>query len=417
MSMTQARCKTYGKRFMCFLFEFLRAGGLPCSVLLIHVPYLFFTVMSSNTSSCEDLALPSAAAAEIAKTAAYLLIFAISTVGNLLVIIIVVKNSRLRSVALNQFIVSMAIADFMTSLFNMTVEIWIHVKKAAGQQIFWFEGAGGVVLCKSIVFVQGLSIACSVLTLIAIAVNRFFAVFYPLKMGSYKSVSTFTIAFIWLVSFATSSPMLYAMKVIQREDGNLHCIEQWSPAFEGDSPHKNYTLFLLTLLYALPLAAISILYTAIVRKVWKRQVPGNLTAPNQLVELATKKRVLRMLITVVIVFGLCWLPYYTYLCMNFVVDSCPPANVMFIGLFLGHANSAINPCIYAVFNKEYRSSLRSFNRACLPRLPGSRIPRTTNQNTMKLTEFGTEGTTRELGKRPSPFSEMKGVTQPQLKVC
>jgi len=309
--------------------------------------------MSNNTSSCEDSAFPSAAAAEIAKTAAYLLICVISTVGNLLVIIIVLKDRRLRSVTINQFIVSMAIADLLTSLFNMTVEIWIHIKKAAGQQIFWFEGAGGVVLCK--------------------------------------------------VSFATSSPMLYAMKVIQREDGNLHCIEQWSPAFEGESPHKNYTLFLITLLYALPLAAISVLYTAIVRKVWKRQVPGNLTAPNQLVELATKKRVLRMLITVVIVFGLCWLPYYTYLSMNFIVDSCPPANVMFIGLFLGHANSAINPCIYAIFNKECRSSLRSFNRACLPMLPRSRVPRTSNQNTMKLTEFGTEGTTREQGKRSSPL--------------
>lgn len=359
--------------------------------------------MPNNTSSCEDSALPLAAAAEIAKAAAYLLIFVMSTVGNLLIIIIVLKDRRLRSVAINQFIVSMAIADLLTSLFNMTVEIWIHIKKAAGQQIFWFEGAGGVVLCKGIVFVQGLSIACSVLTLIAIAVNRFFAVFYPLQMGSTKSLSTFAIAFIWLVSIATSSPMLYAMKVIQREDGNLHCIEQWSPAFEDESPNRNYTLFLITLLYALPLAAITVFYTAIVRKVWKRQVPGNLTAPNQLVELATRKRVLRMLITVVIVFGLCWLPYYTYLSMFFIVDSCPPANVMFIGLFLGHANSALNPCIYAIFNKECRSSLRNFNRACLPMLHGSRLPRMTNQNTMKLTEFGTEGTTREQGKRSSPF--------------
>jgi len=359
--------------------------------------------MFNNTSSCEDSAFPSAAAAEIAKTAAYFFICVLSTVGNLLVVIIVLKDRRLRSVAINQFIVSMAIADLLTTLFNMTVEIWIHIKKAAGQQIFWFEGAGGVVLCKGIVFVQGLSMACSVLTLIAIAVNRFIAVFYPLKMGTTKSLSTFTVAFIWLVSFVTSSPMLYAMKVIQSEDGNLHCIEQWSPALEGGSPQKNYTLFLVTLLYAFPLAAISVLYTAIVRKVWKRQVPGNLTAPNQLVELATKKRVLRMLITVVIVFGLCWLPYYTYLSMHFLVDSCPPANVMFIGLFLGHANSAINPCIYAIFNKECRSSLRNCNRVCLPMLPGSRVPRMSNQNTIKLTEFGTEGTAREQGKRSPPF--------------
>ena len=252
-------------------------------------------------------------------------------------------------------------------------------------------------------FVQGLSMACSVLTLIAIAVNRFFAVFYPLRMGFTKSLSTFTIGFIWLVSVATASPMLYAMKVIKTEDGHLQCTEQWYPAFDKESSHRNYTLFLLTLLYALPLAAISVLYTAVVRKVWKRQVPGNLTAPNQLVELVTKKRVLRMLITVVIVFGLCWLPYYTYLFLYFIVNSCPPASVVFIGLFLGHANSAINPCIYAIFNKECRSSLRSVNRTCLPMLPRSHVSRTANQNTMKQTYLGTEDTTRELGRRSSPM--------------
>lgn len=367
--------------------------------------------MFNNTSFCAGSDLPSATATEIAKTTAYLLIFVLSTVGNLLVVIIMVKDRRLRSVAINQFIVSMAMADLLTSLFNMTVEIWIHIKKAAGQQVFWFEGAGGVILCKVIVFVQGLSMACSVLTLIAIAVNRFFAVFYPLRMGVSKSLSAFTIGFIWLVSIATASPMLYAMKVVETEVGNLQCIEQWSPAFDGETAHKNYTLFLLTLLYALPLAAITVLYTAVVRKVWKRQVPGNLTAPNQLVELATKKRVLRMLITVVIVFGLCWLPYYTYLLLHFIVNGCPPASVMFIGLFLGHANSAINPCIYAIFNKECRGSLRSISRTCLPMFPRSEVPRISNHNTMRQTYLGTEATTRELGRRSSPAEEMKEVTQ------
>jgi len=63
--------------------------------------------------------------------------------------------------------------------------------------------------------------------------------------------------------------------------------------------------------------------------------------------------------------------------------------VVFVGLFLGHANSAINPCIYAIFNKEYRSSLMAVNRACLPSLHGSRVPRTLNQGLVKLTQIGT----------------------------
>ena len=373
---------------------------------------------SNNTSSCNDPGsdLTNGAPAEVAKTAAYLFIFILAMAGNLLVVGVILRDRRLRSVTINQFIVSMAIADLLTCLFSMTVEIWIHIEKASGQQIFWFDGTGGVILCKTIVFVQGLSIACSVLTLVAMAVNRYFAVFYPLKMGTGKSLSTMTIVVIWVVSCATASPMLYAMKVIGKADGNLHCAEEWSPAFDGESSNRNYTIFLLMLLYALPVATVSVLYTAVVRKVWRRQVPGNITAPNQLVELATKKRVLRMLITIVIVFGLCWLPYYTYLSLLFIITSRPPDNVVFIGLFLGHANSAINPCIYAIFNKECLAPLRRVQGACLLTLPGSRVPMTsTNQNTVRQTDFGLEETAREQGRRSLLIHEMKEITPLTLR--
>ena len=377
---------------------------------------------SNNTSSCPDPGsdLTKGEAAEIAKAVAYLCIFILSTVGNFLVVVLILRDRRLRSVAINQFIVSMAMADLLTSLFNMTIEIWIHIKYSTGQQVFWLDGAGGVILCKTIVFVQGLSMACSVLTLVAMAVNRYFAVFFPLKMGTTKSLSTLTIVIIWLVSTVTASPMLYAMRVIEKPDGTLHCIEDWTPAFDSKKSHRNYTIFLLTILYAIPLVAVTMLYTAVVRKVWKRQVPGNITAPNQSVELVTKKRVLRMLITIVIVFGLCWLPYYTYLSLLSIIHGCPPEYVSFLGLFLGHANSAINPCIYAIFNKECRASLRGAKGACFPTMHESRVPIiATNQNTVRQTDLGFEETSRGQERRTlliREIKEMKEITQSPLRM-
>ena len=361
--------------------------------------------MSNNTSFCSDPGVSTTATAAV-KVAAYSLIFVISTLGNLLVIVVVGKNRRLRSVSINQLIMSMALADLLTSCFNMTVEIWIYAKDAAGQYVVWFDGAGGVVLCKVVVFIQGLSMACSVLTLTAIAINRFFAVFFPLKIFG-NSLSEIIIGLIWLASCTIASPMLYAMKVVE-QDGNLQCVEQWSPAFDEETSRKTYTLFLLALLYALPLGVISVLYTAVVRKVWRRQVPGNITAPNQLVELITKKRVLRMLMTVVVVFGLCWLPYYIYLLLNFIVpdfsQGCTvPKHVIFIGLFLGHANSAINPCIYAIFNKEYRNGFTSLHCACLSMSHGSQVPRkSVNQSSVRRTQLAADDMTlREQRKSSS----------------
>lgn len=336
------------------------------------------------------------AAVAAAKSAVYLVIFFISTLGNGLIILVVAKNQRLRSASINRLIVSMAVADLLTSIFNMTVEICIYTKEATGQRFVWFQGPGSDFFCKIIAFVQGLSFASSVLTLTAIAVNRFFAVFFPLKMPAISGpLTSIGIGVIWLVSIAIASPMLYAQKVIE-EDCGVQCKEQWSPAFDGETSPKIYTLVLLISLYVVPLVVITILYTAIVRKVWKRQVPGNIIAPNRLVELLTKKRVLRMLITIMVIFAISWLPYYTYLFLNFVVLSPPHqierVNVMFVGLFLGHANSAINPCIYVIFNKEYRSGFIGVNRTLLSTLnQASRVPMTyLNQSSTRRTQPPTE---------------------------
>ncbi|XP_068744524.1 QRFP-like peptide receptor [Montipora capricornis] len=362
--------------------------------------------MSNNTSSCQVPYIPMAGLAA-AKAAAYLMIFAISVLGNVLIILVVGKNQRLRSAPINRFIVSMAVADILTTLFNMMIEICIYTREATGQRFVWFNGPGSNFLCKIIAFIQGISLASSVLTLTAIAVNRFFAVFFPLKMpGLSKPLTNFVIGLIWVVSCAIASPMLYAMKVVKK-DCIVQCYERWSPAFDDKSSPKIYTLVLLVSLYIVPLSVMTVLYTAIVRKVWTRQVPGNIIAPNQLVELATKKRVLRMLITIVVVFALCWMPYYTYLLLIFLVHSSfheiASVNVMFVGLFLGHANSAINPCIYAIFNKEYRSGFTNVNRAFLSSLNhASRVPLShLNSSSLRRTQLPTAQMAKQEKRSPT----------------
>lgn len=74
-----------------------------------------------------------------------------------------------------------------------------------------------------------------------------------------------------------------------------------------------------------------------------------------------------MLITVVVVFTLCWLPYHVYLLLAFFVHNgeCPISpQYIFFGLLLGHTNSAINPCIYVIFNRDFRQGFLEFLRTC-----------------------------------------------------
>ena len=321
----------------------------------------------------------------VLKALLYVCVFLFSLTGNSILISAVWKKPHLKT-ALNLFILNMAVADLSVTIVNMLVQISHYCRKAVGEKYTWFGGWAGNATCKLVSFAQGVSIACSVLTLTSIAGNRFLAVMYPFSCGASREMSKYLIAVIWLLSFLLISPMFYATSV-KSVEGFLYCVEEWSPLFDNKTASEQYTLVLFGLLYAFPLVLISVLYSCVVYKVWVRQVPGNVTAPNQQLELQTKKRVLKMLITVVVVFTLCWLPYYVYLLLHFIEVQqtgyiCDSSfDMQFFGLFLGHTNSAINPLIYTI-NKDYRREFKNiFQVLCRPcRLANSRVG--TSQGTL-----------------------------------
>lgn len=75
-------------------------------------------------------------------------------------------------------------------------------------------------------------------------------------------------------------------------------------------------------------------------------------------------------------FIFCWLPFFTmYLIRAFCDDSCIHPTVFSILFWLGYCNSAINPCIYALFSKDFRFAFKKIICRCLcskePRSRGS----------------------------------------------
>ena len=63
-----------------------------------------------------------------------------------------------------------------------------------------------------------------------------------------------------------------------------------------------------------------------------------------------------MFIVVLIVFGVCWLPYHTYFIYNYYADIASHSYTqhVFLAFFwLAMFNSAINPVIYCLMNAKY----------------------------------------------------------------
>ena len=308
---------------------------------------------SSSASPCTyDTDSPTE---QVFKTIAYFIIMFGSLIGNVLVICVVIINRQMRTVT-NYLIVNMAVADLLIAAFSVPVTIKVLVTR----QMDWSNGVFSDMICKIIPFIQSLSIASSVLTLTAIAFDRFLAVMFPLKRYIPFRVSYGIIAVVWIVAIAVNSPILYAQKVIMFK-GEWFCREIWTPAFTEEAS-KHFTIVIFVVFYLVPLLTMLLLYSFIVLKLWVRKVPGNQTAENQRRSDKSKKKVLIMLMTVVILFALCWLPVYISQFISFFDKDnfpCgPPVVLSFMGYFLGHANSAINPTIYAIFNSNFRKGFK-----------------------------------------------------------
>ena len=219
------------------------------------------------------------------------------------------------------------------------------------------DGPFGQASCKLLLFSQGSSIACSILSLTVLACERFFAVVLPLWNVITIRGTLLSIAVIWVAALALSSPFFYAAKV-RLYDDVPYCIEDWAPAFDPKRAHAVYTIVSFVLLYALPLLVIAALYSVIAAKVWNRRTPGNTTAANRRVSQDYKKNVLNMSIAVVLAFAFCWfLMHLNQVLLDFsdVFVLCGiPLWLQTTGFLLGHANSAINCCIYPIFSQEYR---------------------------------------------------------------
>ena len=57
-------------------------------------------------------------------------------------------------------------------------------------------------------------------------------------------------------------------------------------------------------------------------------------------------------------FILCWAPFFTWYLFEAFCERCTPQIVVTIFFWLGYVNSAINPCIYALFSKDFRFAFK-----------------------------------------------------------
>ena len=298
----------------------------------------------------------SLAAEKIGKTFACCLILIVSLAGNSLIGILVYKTKTMRK-SINFMIVNMAMSDLLFAIFALPI---ILAELHAG---FWL--ILGEALCKLVYFLQNISTAVSVQSLVLITVDRFGAVVFPLR---YPLISSkLCLVFIpatWIVASVVFTPYLFALKLVDKR-GDLTCALRWKETFGESSSKVHFMLAVSAVFLYIPFALMLILYSIIIITLKKKKFPGerSLKAEKQLTK--RNRNALKMAIAIVLGFAICWIPLSVFNVLYFFVwdtstaVTCSIMQYHFIASFIARANCAVNPCICFTFSGNYRRGLKS----------------------------------------------------------
>ena len=314
-------------------------------------------ISDSANSSSENISFKFKSLWEL-KLTAYFIVFSISLVGNSLIIAVhaIVKNNinvnnRMKA-ASNYFLVNMAVADLMVTVFNMPVE----VKTVVVGPTWLVSGSLGLAICRCYAFCWFHAVNVSTGSLSAIAIDRFLLVFYPYKRIITRHAAKVIIASIWLAASAFTLPLIVAYHIkIENE------VQICYPKFDGSHSTNVYLIANFVAFVATPLAIMTILYPALSVKLWLKKPVVNQMSQSHRQNEKMNRKVTVMLIMIVLTFALCWLPYWisAFYCYTIKSDPvCIGYRLHFVAKFLGFSNSAFNPCIYFSFSETFRQGAK-----------------------------------------------------------
>lgn len=115
--------------------------------------------------------------------------------------------------------------------------------------------------------------------------------------------------------------------------------------------------------YLVPLLLTFVVYTFVSKRIWWRIKIGSSTQNQLIFHLETKKRTVKMLVYVVVLFAVCWLPLNMYHLIiefsSYVGPMRHSTTTYYLCHWLAMSNVCYNPFIYCWLNDHFRSGAKS----------------------------------------------------------
>ncbi|XP_060557530.1 galanin receptor type 1-like isoform X2 [Ruditapes philippinarum] len=277
--------------------------------------------------------------------------------GNALVIYTLVRHGDKN--ATNYFVINLAISDFAFVVIVVPFTATLYALPE------WIFGDG---MCKITMYMIYVTLHATCLTLMAMTIDRYCAIVYAVQSRNWRTtqVSLIVCLIVWLVSFVVSLPFAIYFRTVTDDRGITYCMDQWPNPQEVYGKISIIVVVFTT--YVVPLSVIIYSYAMILKTLWRNKMAsGNhsngITSKKAQQQEKRRKRVTKLVASVVIVFALFWLPIHI-LNMWFKLDpeNFPktPTMLMFkiASHTLSYANSCVNPFVYAFLSDGFRKAFR-----------------------------------------------------------
>ena len=327
--------------------------------------------MSNSTNQTQDRCQQEIERDFILQTAFLILIMVVTFLGNFMVCLVVYLHRRLRTVT-NYFIVSLAVSDLLISV--LSVPFRIHQTLHNG--VYCLNTA----LCWTWLLTD-LTCACaSICNLAAISVDRYIAIVHPFRYHSLMTtrVGWAVIAMVWTYSVAWAALSSFNWTNFGEEHIFTH--------HECRNSDKIFYTVVTTMDFYVPLLIVLIMYGLVFRVAMNqaRAVASLQPTSNRdrrgrrfSINIVKEVKAAKTLAIVIGAFVICWFPFFTLLLISLwkleLLTALSSQTLLGLrGTFtyvLPTINSTLNPIIYALFNRDFRSAFcrlleRTFGSSC-----------------------------------------------------
>ncbi|PSN51957.1 Octopamine receptor beta-2R [Blattella germanica] len=320
--------------------------------------------------------------------------------GNLLVIVSVMRHRKLRIIT-NYFVVSLAFADMLVAMVAMTFNASVQL---TGRWVF------GYFMCDVWNSLDVYFSTASILHLMCISVDRYYAIVKPLKypINMTKRVVAFMLVNTWVFPAIIAFVPIF-LGWYTTDEHQAHRIDH--PDECNFVVNKAYVIVSSSISFWIPCTIMVFTYLAIFREANRQEKQlhsriGNAmlmnhhrnsrdynnsngdvlsssggssktltlhevqhsdlhstpTKDRNIIKMKREHKAARTLGIIMGTFILCWLPFFLWYVSTTICgeELCPcPDIVVALVFWIGYFNSTLNPLIYAYFNRDFREAFKN----------------------------------------------------------